>query len=127
MTARVLAVDDEPDRETLIVQRFRRQIRDGSFSFCFAEDGVTAVAMLAASPGVDMVVSDAHRAVQRGSMRIARWGADRCALLGAARIDAHRAAGCGSMRIARCGAAPQSADPVDATKAPGHHANHSAA
>ena len=98
MTARVLAVDDEPDRETLIVQRFRRQIRDGSFSFCFAEDGVTAVAMLAASPGVDMVVSDAHRAVQRGSMR-----------------------------IARCGAAPQSADPVDATKAPGHHANHSAA
>ena len=36
MTARILVVDDEPDLETLIVQRFRRQIREGRFSFVFA-------------------------------------------------------------------------------------------
>ena len=58
MTSRILVVDDEPDLEMLIVQRFRRQIRDGSFSFAFAEDGVKALAVLADTPDVDMVVSD---------------------------------------------------------------------
>ena len=50
MTARILVVDDEPDLELLISQRFRRQIRDGAFSFAFAEDGVNALAVLAPIP-----------------------------------------------------------------------------
>jgi adenylate cyclase len=58
MTSRILVVDDEPDLEALIVQRFRRQIRDGSLSFAFAEDGVKALALLAETTDVDMVVSD---------------------------------------------------------------------
>jgi hypothetical protein len=33
MTARILVVDDEPDLEALIQQKFRHQIRDGSVSF----------------------------------------------------------------------------------------------
>ena len=36
MSARILVVDDEPDLEELITQRFRREIRDGSKSFAFA-------------------------------------------------------------------------------------------
>jgi adenylate cyclase len=56
--ARILVVDDEPDLELLIVQRFRRQIRDGSYSFAFADDGVNALAALEKDPGIDMVVSD---------------------------------------------------------------------
>ena len=44
MTARILVVDDEPDLELLIVQRFRRQIRTGELSFTFADDGVNALA-----------------------------------------------------------------------------------
>jgi adenylate cyclase len=31
-TAKILAVDDEPDFEALLTQRFRRQIRRGEFS-----------------------------------------------------------------------------------------------
>jgi adenylate cyclase len=58
VTARILVVDDEPDLELLIAQRFRRQIRDGSFSFAFAEDGVSALNVLAADPAIDMVVCD---------------------------------------------------------------------
>ena len=58
MMARILVVDDEPDLEVLIVQRFRRQIRDGSYSFAFADDGVNALAALEADPGIDMVISD---------------------------------------------------------------------
>jgi adenylate cyclase len=56
--ARILVVDDEPDLELLIVQRFRQQIRDGSYSFAFADDGVNALAALEKDPGIDMVVSD---------------------------------------------------------------------
>jgi adenylate cyclase len=32
MTARILVVDDEPDLELLILQRFRRQVSDGELS-----------------------------------------------------------------------------------------------
>jgi adenylate cyclase len=58
MSSRILVVDDEPDLELLIVQRFRRQIREGEFSFTFADDGVNALTMLAQNPGIDMVLSD---------------------------------------------------------------------
>lgn len=58
MSARILVVDDEADLEVLISQRFRRQIRDGSYSFCFATDGVNALAALDQDPAIDMVVSD---------------------------------------------------------------------
>src|ERR1700693_1433682 len=58
MTARILVVDDEPDLEALIQQKFRHQIRDGSVSFLFAGDGVDALAVLKANRDVDMVVTD---------------------------------------------------------------------
>ncbi len=40
MTATILVVDDEPDLEALVLQRFRRHIREGTVSFVFAHDGV---------------------------------------------------------------------------------------
>ena len=45
--AKILAVDDEPDFELLIRQRFRRQIRAGEFAFRFAHHGEEALAVLA--------------------------------------------------------------------------------
>lgn len=58
MTARILVVDDEPDLEDLIVQNFRRQIRQGDVSFVFARDGVDALEVLSANPDIDVVLSD---------------------------------------------------------------------
>jgi adenylate cyclase len=58
MTARILVVDDEPDLETLIQQKFRHQIRDGAVSFLFARDGVDALALLEVNQDVDLVVTD---------------------------------------------------------------------
>jgi adenylate cyclase len=58
MTARILAVDDEPDLELLITQRFRRQIRSGEFSFVFADDGVNALERLDDTPDIDMLLCD---------------------------------------------------------------------
>ena len=58
MTARILVVDDEPDLEALIQQKFRHQIREGAVSFLFASDGVEALSVLKANRDVDMVVAD---------------------------------------------------------------------
>lgn len=58
MTARILFVDDEPDLEALVLQKFRRHIRDGAVSFVFARDGVEALAKIAEDVGIDFVVSD---------------------------------------------------------------------
>ncbi|GMO38908.1 adenylate/guanylate cyclase domain-containing protein [Bradyrhizobium sp. TM233] len=58
MSATILFVDDEPDLETLVLQKFRRQIRDGQVAIIFARDGLEALASLEQNPQVDMVVSD---------------------------------------------------------------------
>jgi adenylate cyclase len=58
MTATILVVDDEPDLEALVLQKFRRQIRDGAVAFVFARDGVEALQLIEDHPDVDMVVSD---------------------------------------------------------------------
>ena len=58
MTATILVVDDEPDLEALVLQKFRRQIREGTVNFMFAHDGIEALATIEAQPHVDMVMSD---------------------------------------------------------------------
>jgi class 3 adenylate cyclase len=58
MTATILFVDDEADLEPLVLQKFRRQIRDGVVNFVFARDGLEALQKLEANPDLDMVVSD---------------------------------------------------------------------
>src|ERR1044072_183278 len=58
MSARILVVDDEPDLEALVLQKFRQQIRHGTVDFLFAHDGVEALAALKANGGIDVVVTD---------------------------------------------------------------------
>ena len=68
----ILVVDDEPDVEALLRQRFRRQIRDGSLSFLFAHDGVEALEALALRPEVDLVLSDLNMPRMDGLTLLAR-------------------------------------------------------
>ena len=56
--ARVLVVDDEPDVEALITQKFRRKVRKGEIEFIFASDGQHALEVLGQHPDVDVVLSD---------------------------------------------------------------------
>ena len=58
MTATILVVDDEPDLEALVRQKFRKKISDGAVTFVFARDGIEALQSIADHPHVDMVVSD---------------------------------------------------------------------
>jgi adenylate cyclase len=56
--AKILAVDDEPDFELLLTQRFRRQIREKEFEFRFAHHGEEALERLAAEPDIDLTLLD---------------------------------------------------------------------
>jgi adenylate cyclase len=58
MNAKILVVDDEPDLEALLVQKFRKQIREGKIDFIFARDGLEALSIVAENPDVDLVLSD---------------------------------------------------------------------
>ena len=55
---KILVVDDEPDLEPLMLQRMRRNIRRGQYTFVFARNGVQALDRLHAEDDIDMVVSD---------------------------------------------------------------------
>jgi sigma-B regulation protein RsbU (phosphoserine phosphatase) len=55
---RVLVVDDEPDLEALIRQRFRRDVRDRKFEFFFAANGEEALAVLDAESEISLVLTD---------------------------------------------------------------------
>lgn len=72
MNASILVVDDEPDLEMLLLQKFRKQIRDGSLRFLFARDGVDALAVLAANHDVDIVLSDINMPRMDGLSLLAR-------------------------------------------------------
>jgi len=70
--AKILAVDDEPDFEALISQRFRRQIRAGEYTFRFARHGEEALAVLDAEPDVEMLLLDINMPVMDGLTLLAR-------------------------------------------------------
>src|ERR1700716_4136083 len=72
MTATILVVDDEPDLEALVLQKFRRQIRDGAMAFVFAHDGIEALQSIVDHPHVDMVVSDINMPRMDGLSLLAR-------------------------------------------------------
>lgn len=55
---KILVVDDEPDLEILIKQKFRKQIRSNEYQFVFAGNGKEALSTLQTSKDVDIVLSD---------------------------------------------------------------------
>ena len=63
---KILGVDDEADFEALIRQRFRRQIRDGEFTFRFAHHGGEALEVLAAEPDIKLLLLDINMPVMDG-------------------------------------------------------------
>ena len=56
--AKILVADDEPDLESLIKQKFRKQIREKKYEFIFALNGKEALLKLQEHPDIDMVFSD---------------------------------------------------------------------
>ena len=59
MSHKILVVDDEPDLELLIKQKFRKEIKDDSFRFVFAQNGVQALERLEEHDDVQNVYTNA--------------------------------------------------------------------
>ena len=70
--AKILAVDDEPDFESLITQRFRRQIRAQEFAFWFARHGEEALAVLKSEQDIELMLLDINMPVMDGLTLLAR-------------------------------------------------------
>src|ERR1700694_2343878 len=58
MANRILVVDDEPDLELLIRQKFRKRIQASELDFVFAGNGVQALDKLEADGEIDIVLTD---------------------------------------------------------------------
>ena len=65
-STKILAVDDEPDFEFLIRQRFRREIREEEFAFRFAHHGGEALSALDDEPDIDLMLLDINMPVMDG-------------------------------------------------------------
>ena len=55
---KILVVDDEPDLEMLIKQKFRQKIREQKYEFHFALNGREALGKIQQNPDIDIVLSD---------------------------------------------------------------------
>ncbi|MDX1699725.1 MAG: response regulator, partial [Melioribacteraceae bacterium] len=58
MTPKILVVDDEPDLELLVKQKFRKQIKEGKYNFYFAGNGVQALHKLEQDEEIELVLTD---------------------------------------------------------------------
>lgn len=56
--AKILVVDDEPDLEMLIKQKFRQKIREQKYEFVFAINGQDALDKIQLNTDIDIVLSD---------------------------------------------------------------------
>ncbi|NDJ23584.1 response regulator [Nostoc sp. B(2019)] len=60
MLAKILIVDDEPDLELLLRQKFRKKIREKQFQLIFARNGIEALEKLQTEPHIDIVLTDIY-------------------------------------------------------------------
>jgi phosphoserine phosphatase RsbU/P len=72
MSEKMLVVDDEPDLESLIRQRFRKKIRDGEYDFVFAHNGLEALARLLEHKDIGVILSDINMPEMDGLTLLAK-------------------------------------------------------
>ena len=63
---KIMVVDDEPDVQSLFVQKFRKKIKSKEWSFIFCVNGKEALETLHKQPDIEMVLSDINMPVMDG-------------------------------------------------------------
>lgn len=86
--AKILVVDDEPDLEILIRQKFRKKIREGEYDFVFANNGRHALEQLLLHPDVEVVLSDINMPEMDGLTLLSKLN-DQHSLLKAVIVSAY--------------------------------------
>jgi len=70
----ILVVDDEPDMELLMRQKFRKQISAGNFVFHFANNGAKALEILEKESDIEIVLTDINMPVMTGLALLEKMG-----------------------------------------------------
>lgn len=63
---KILVVDDEPDLEFLILQKFRGKINSKEYEFLFARDGSEALTIIQNNKNINLVLTDINMPVMDG-------------------------------------------------------------
>ena len=64
--AKILVVDDEPDLEHLILQKFRKKISSKEYEFQFARDGAEAIDIIVNNGSINLILTDINMPVMDG-------------------------------------------------------------
>jgi len=64
--AKILVVDDEPDLQELIKQKFRNKIKANEYEFYFAENGAEAIEKITSDGTIDLILTDINMPVMDG-------------------------------------------------------------
>ena len=71
---KILVVDDEPDVQLLMKQRFRVQLRKGVYEFVFASDGEAALEQMRVHPDIEIALTDINMPGMDGLTFLRRAG-----------------------------------------------------
>ena len=69
---RILSVDDEAPIELMMKHHFRRKIRSGEYEFFFARNGLEALAVLANTPDIEIILCDINMPEMDGLTLLAK-------------------------------------------------------
>ena len=64
--AKILVVDDEPDLEHLILQKFRKKISSKEYEFQFARDGAEAIDIIVNNGSINLILTDINMPEMNG-------------------------------------------------------------
>ena len=64
--SKILVVDDEPDLESLILQKFRSKIKAKEYEFQFAQNGAEALEKISNDGTIDLILTDINMPVMDG-------------------------------------------------------------
>ena len=71
-TIKILSVDDEAAVELMMKHHFRRKIRSGEYEFFFARNGLEALAVLANTPDIEIILCDINMPEMDGLTLLAK-------------------------------------------------------
>lgn len=86
--AKILVVDDEPDLQVLIKQKFRKKIREKEYEFRFAGNGREAMESIAQDPDLDIVLSDINMPEMDGLSLLSELN-EKCPLIKSVIVSAY--------------------------------------
>ncbi len=73
MTAsKILVVDDEPDLQPLVIQKFRKEIKNNQYDFSFAGNGVQALKKIDEDDNIELVLADINMPEMDGLTLLAK-------------------------------------------------------